>query len=77
MRRRVPFQGAPMPLAIGGAVRWWQLNGKPIHDAGGAFAGYRGVGSDVTQAHEAEGARRKLATLCERTDALARIYTVG
>ncbi|MDR7039334.1 diguanylate cyclase (GGDEF)-like protein [Methylobacterium sp. BE186] len=62
MRRRVPFQGAPMPLAIGGAVRWWQLNGKPIHDAGGAFAGYRGVGSDVTQAHEAEARIAHLAS---------------
>ena len=27
---------------------WWRMTGKPIYDKAGMFAGYRGVGSDIT-----------------------------
>ena len=35
-----------------GQVQWLQIDGEPIFDAEGGFAGYRGAGSDVTQLYE-------------------------
>jgi PAS domain S-box-containing protein len=35
-----------------GHVQWMQIDGEPIFDAAGRFAGYRGAGSDVTQLYE-------------------------
>ncbi|MGU3537772.1 putative bifunctional diguanylate cyclase/phosphodiesterase [Methylobacterium sp. A54F] len=62
MLRRGAFQTVTVPLAIGGEVRWWQINGKPIHTSGRVFTGYRGVGSDITQARAAEARVAYLAT---------------
>jgi PAS domain S-box-containing protein len=36
-----------------GSLRHLSINGKPIYDAGGAFAGYRGSGHDITAEVEA------------------------
>jgi len=33
-----------------GEIRWWSLNGKPVFNVGGVFRGYRGTGSDITDA---------------------------
>ncbi|MGI4985315.1 MAG: putative bifunctional diguanylate cyclase/phosphodiesterase, partial [Janthinobacterium lividum] len=33
---------------------WWRVTGKPIFEKDGTFRGYRGVGSDVTIAEEAQ-----------------------
>ena len=33
-------------------MQWLQIDGEPIFDGSGAFAGYRGAGSDVTQIYE-------------------------
>ncbi|MFC3695011.1 putative bifunctional diguanylate cyclase/phosphodiesterase [Chenggangzhangella methanolivorans] len=49
-----------------GGKRWFELSGAPIYDEDGAFAGYRGVGSDVTSQHEARDA---LAEQVRRFDA--------
>jgi len=43
-----PFRDIVTPVQVGGETRWWQLSGTPKHDARGCFAGYRGVGSDIT-----------------------------
>ncbi len=37
-----------------GRKRWVSLSGEPIFDADGRFAGYRGVGKDITERKEAE-----------------------
>ncbi|MCJ2102846.1 putative bifunctional diguanylate cyclase/phosphodiesterase [Methylobacterium sp. E-046] len=42
--------------------RWFRLCGKPFHDQSGSFAGFRGVGSDVTESREAEAHIAYLAT---------------
>ena len=52
-----------------------RLSGRPVFDARGAFAGYRGAGTDVTTAHDAERllvrAKEELERLVdERTKAL-------
>ncbi len=35
-----------------GDIQWLQIDGEPIFDPDGGFAGYRGAGSDVTQLYE-------------------------
>jgi len=39
-------------VQINGMPRWWELSGTPKLDEHGSFAGFRGVGSDVTEARE-------------------------
>ncbi|MFN3261705.1 MAG: PAS domain S-box protein [Pikeienuella sp.] len=36
-----------------GGIRWLRTNGAPFYDAAGEFAGYRGVGTDVTGLYDA------------------------
>ncbi|MEO8241597.1 MAG: ATP-binding protein [bacterium] len=42
------------PKSTDGVVRWRRMTGKPIFDKSGAFVGYRGVGSDVTELYLAK-----------------------
>ena len=52
---RQPFRGFEFAVrAPDGGTRIWSLSGKPIFDEAGAFAGYRGSGSDVTERRQAE-----------------------
>ncbi len=65
------FQGIDQRVIVApGNVHFWRLSGKPFFDpATGAFAGYRGTGTDVTAAieHEAElNAARLRAEAAER-----------
>ncbi len=48
---RRPFRDLLVPVGPAHDRRWWSLTGKPTLDHHGLFAGYRGVGSDVTVAH--------------------------
>ena len=41
---------------------WWRLSGKPIIDEHGRFAGYHGLGSDMTALREAQARIAYLAT---------------
>ncbi len=50
IERRSPFRGARIPIGSGDKERWLKLTGKPIFNADGSFGGYRGVGSDITEA---------------------------
>lgn len=52
--RGEPFHETRVVLRFGDAERCWSLTGKPILDTGGRFAGYRGVGSDVTAYRQVE-----------------------
>jgi len=51
---RAPFRDRTIRLRTADGTRWLTLNGKPVFDAQGAFAGYRGVGSDATESREAQ-----------------------
>lgn len=51
LRQRDRFVDLVLPVDIAGETRWWQLSGAPRFDPEGGFAGFRGVGSDVTDAH--------------------------
>jgi diguanylate cyclase (GGDEF)-like protein/PAS domain S-box-containing protein len=52
LKRRENFSNLIVKVAIGREQRWWELSGTPIIDDNGAFLGFRGVGSDVTEQRE-------------------------
>ena len=45
---REAFRDVTLPVRFGAERRYWRLSAKPVFDNAGAFAGYRGVGADVT-----------------------------
>ena len=47
---RQPFRDQLFGLSVRGERRVWSVTGKPIVDYAGRFQGFRGVGSDVTDA---------------------------
>ena len=49
LKARESFRDLRLPVAIGGEERWWELAASPRVDERGAFCGFRGVGSDVTE----------------------------
>jgi len=52
LKRRESFSNLLVRVTIGGKPRWWELSGTPQIDENGQFDGFRGVGSDVTEARE-------------------------
>ena len=52
LKRRESFSSLLVRVTIGGQQRWWELSGTPRIDEHGAFDGFRGVGSDVTEQRE-------------------------
>ena len=55
------FSNLILPVEVSGATRWWRLSALARHDGKGAFLGYRGVGSDITEQHEAAEKINRLA----------------
>ncbi len=56
LARRQPFRNLTFAIVPGrGENRWWRVSGRPFFDpATGAFLGFRGAGSEVTEAMRAE-----------------------
>lgn len=52
LQRRESFSNLIVRVEINGVQRWWELSGTPKFDEKGNFAGFRGVGSDVTAQRE-------------------------
>jgi diguanylate cyclase (GGDEF)-like protein/PAS domain S-box-containing protein len=52
LKRRESFSNLLVRVTINGAQRWWELSGTPKLNDDGAFDGFRGVGSDVTEQRE-------------------------
>lgn len=63
MNARQGFGDVELPVTLGGEQRWWRLSAAPRWDALGRFAGFRGVGTDITE-------RRRSA---DKIDRMARI----
>ena len=58
----LPFRDFELSrLGTDGTERFISISGDPVFDAAGRFAGYRGVGSDVTARRRAEQALRESA----------------
>ncbi|MFA7587279.1 MAG: EAL domain-containing protein [Novosphingobium sp.] len=66
LKRRESFSNQLVRVVIKGEQRWWELSGTPKLDDNGIFAGFRGVGSDVTEQRESS---EKIAHMA-RFDAL-------
>lgn len=49
MKTRESFRDLRLPVHVGGEERWWEIAASPRYDERGAFCGFRGVGSDVTE----------------------------
>ena len=56
MDKREPLHDIAVHVVAGDKARVWSLTAKPAFDLDGVFAGYRGVGRDVTERWRAEQA---------------------
>jgi diguanylate cyclase (GGDEF)-like protein/PAS domain S-box-containing protein len=66
---RRPFSGFRYSLArADGTIAHLEITGRPVFEADGRFAGYRGCGRDVTAVVEAERQRRALTQRLEALD---------
>lgn len=52
LKRRESFSNLLVRVNINSEPRWWELSGTPKINENGIFDGFRGVGSDVTEARE-------------------------
>ena len=52
--RHEPFHDFVYQRVNGGKLRWVSVSGKPVFAADGSFAGYRGIGRDITEQKRAE-----------------------
>ena len=57
--RHQPFFNIELRLSKVGSDVWWRLSGEPVFSESGAFAGYVGTGSDISECRRSE--RRILA----------------
>tara|TARA_R110000824_G_scaffold209_24_gene1153 strand:- start:2778 stop:5147 length:2370 start_codon:yes stop_codon:yes gene_type:complete len=69
LKRRDSFSNMLVPVQINGENRWWELSASPKLDDHGAFHGFRGVGSDITEQRESAD---KIAHMA-RFDTLTRL----
>jgi diguanylate cyclase (GGDEF)-like protein/PAS domain S-box-containing protein len=51
MERGVGLRDHLLPVRVDGSDRWWSISAKPRKSADGTVVGWRGVGSDTTEAH--------------------------
>ena len=61
LKKREPFRDILLPVIVDGAERWWELTGSPRFNERGSFIGFRGVGSDVTEARESANKISRMA----------------
>ncbi|QCK85879.1 EAL domain-containing protein [Phreatobacter aquaticus] len=66
LARCEPFRDLDLRVNCHGTPRWWTLTAKPLYDEDSKLLGWRGVGSDVTEARQAS---EKVAWMA-RTDML-------
>ncbi|WP_448661181.1 putative bifunctional diguanylate cyclase/phosphodiesterase [Sphingomonas sp. CJ20] len=52
LKAREAFRDLALPVLVEGEQRWWKISASPRHDERGVFVGFRGVGSDVTEARQ-------------------------
>ena len=50
LKNREAFRDLVVPVQINGVERWWEIAATPRTDETGKFIGFRGVGSDITEA---------------------------
>jgi diguanylate cyclase (GGDEF)-like protein/PAS domain S-box-containing protein len=61
LSKRKTFAEFSVRAAIGSSEVWWEISGRPYHDAEGNFAGFRGNGSDITERRRSQHDAERLA----------------
>ena len=61
LKNRESFSDLVLPVQIGGNTHWWELSASPRFDDNGSFIGFRGVGSDVTEAYRSADKINRMA----------------
>ncbi len=61
IKLREPFRDLLLPVYVDGVERWWEMTGSPRFNEEGGYVGFRGVGSDVTEARESANKISRMA----------------
>ncbi|MFM2100018.1 MAG: hypothetical protein RLZZ366_1557 [Pseudomonadota bacterium] len=61
LKNRESFSDLILPVQINGATHWWELSASPRFEEDGSFSGFRGVGSDVSEAHRSADKINRMA----------------
>jgi diguanylate cyclase (GGDEF)-like protein len=61
LNARESFSDLILPVQVGAETHWWELSASPRFEDNGIFVGFRGVGSDVTEAHRSADKINKMA----------------
>jgi diguanylate cyclase (GGDEF)-like protein/PAS domain S-box-containing protein len=61
LKQRESFRDLLLPVYVNGEERWWEMSASPRFDERGAFSGFRGVGSDVTEQRKTQDQISKMA----------------
>lgn len=60
-KNRESFSDLVLPVQISGNTHWWELSASPRYDENGIFTGFRGVGSDVSEAYRSADKINRMA----------------
>ncbi len=61
MKNRESFSDLVLPVQINEVTHWWELSASPRFDESGVYLGFRGVGSDVTDARRSADKINRMA----------------
>jgi diguanylate cyclase (GGDEF)-like protein len=61
LKNRESFSDLVLPVQINGLTHWWELSASPRYEDNGSYLGFRGVGSDVTEAHRSADKINRMA----------------
>ena len=61
LKSREAFRDLLLPVFVGDEERWWEMSASPKFDETGSFIGFRGVGSDVTEARRTSDKINRMA----------------
>ncbi len=62
LKAQAAFRGFTLEVELQDGTHWWSLTGRPVMDSRARFQGYRGFGSDITEALLSEQRIHHLAT---------------
>ena len=74
LKSREAFRDLRLPVIVDGDERWWEIAASPRHDDRGAFVGFRGVGSDVTEQRKSADKINRMARFDTLTGLPNRLY---
>ena len=61
LKAREAIRDLLLPVYVDGEERWWEMSASPRFDEAGVFNGFRGVGSDVTEARKSADKINRMA----------------